>query len=191
MVIYTKRGDKGKTSLYDKDSAQRDRARLAEDGESRRVSKDSLRIRAIGALDELNSYLGVVIASSQNPNLIGKLKDVQRNLFTIGSILAGSKLRFFKTKTRELEKEIDELEGELPVLKNFILPGGAIPAAHLQYARTLCRRAERAVVSLSKKDPVKPQILTYLNRLSDYLFMKARSVNHKLDIFEETWVGRK
>lgn len=180
MVIYTKRGDKGKTSLYDKDSTQRDR-----------VSKDSLRVRAIGALDELNSYLGVVIASSQNPNLIGRLKEVQRNLFTIGSILAGSKLRFFKTKTHELEKEIDKLEGELPVLKNFILPGGADPAAHLQYARSISRRAERAVVSLSKKDPVKPQILTYLNRLSDYLFMMARSVNHKLDISEETWVGGK
>lgn len=180
MVIYTKRGDKGKTSLYDKDSAQRDG-----------VSKDSLRIRAIGALDELNSYLGVVIASSQNPNLTGRLKEVQRNLFTIGSILAGSKLRFFKTKTKELEKEIDELEGELPVLKNFILPGGASTASHLQYSRALCRRAERAVVSLSEKDPVKPQILIYLNRLSDYLFMQARNENHKLNITEETWVGKR
>lgn len=180
MAIYTKRGDRGKTSLYDKDSTQRDR-----------VSKDSLRVRAIGALDELNSYLGVVIASSQNPNLAGRLKEAQKNLFTIGSIIAGSKLRFFKTKTKELEKEIDELEGELPVLKNFILPGGVSTASHLQYSRALCRRVERAIVTLSKEKLVKPQILTYLNRLSDYLFMQARSVNHKLNISEETWVGKK
>lgn len=191
MAIYTKRGDKGKTSLYDKASTQRERARLAGDGESRRVSKDSLRIRAIGALDEFNSYLGVAIASSQNPNLIGNLKEVQRNLFLIGSILAGSKLRFFKTKTGELEKEIDKLEGMLPVLKNFILPGGATLAAHLQYARAICRRAEREVVSLSEKNTVKPQILTYLNRLSDYLFMLARNANFKTEVEEEAWVGKK
>ena len=180
MVIYTKRGDRGKTSLYDEASAQKER-----------VTKDSLNIHAIGAVDELNSFLGITISFSENQKLNTQLKKVQRNIFTIGSILAGSKLRFFKTKTKRLEKEIDELEGDLPVLKNFVLPGGSRLAAHLQFARALARRAEREVVSLSVLEPVKPQILMYLNRLSDYLFMLARDANYKAGVKEEVWVGRK
>lgn len=180
MAIYTKRGDKGETSLYVKSSTQGDR-----------VTKDSLIIQTIGALDELNSYLGIVISSSEDPVLIDRLKEVQRNLFVIGSILAGSKLRFFKTRTRKLEKVIDELEGKLPVLRNFVLPGGSEVASHLQYARVLTRRAEREVVSLGERELVKPQILTYLNRLSDYLYMLARQVNYQEGIKEELWRGRK
>jgi len=189
MVIYTKRGDRGSTSLYDKASSQRDR-----------VSKDSAKIRTIGSLDELNSYLGVVISTSEDSDLNSKLKEIQRNIFQIGSIIAGSKLRFFANKTRQLEKEIDELEGKLPVLKNFILPGGTETASLLQYSRALSRRAERNAVSLYKNELSakdrssfgrKPQILTYLNRLSDYLFMQARNVNHKNSISEEVWVGGK
>lgn len=167
MAIYTKRGDKGETSLYDKNSRQ-----------NIRVSKDSLRIGAIGAIDELNSYLGV---ASTN------LKDIQRDLFTIGSILAGARLSFGKAKTKKLEKTIDKLEGKLPVLKNFILPGGTSEAAHLQYARALCRRAERELVSLSKTQDINPNILTFMNRLSDYLFMFARKANYDAKIKEETW----
>ena len=180
MTIYTKRGDKGSTSLYDKASSQRDR-----------VSKDSAKIRTIGSLDELNSYLGVVISTSEDSDLNSKLKEIQRNIFQIGSIIAGSNLRFFANKTRQLEKEIDELEGKLPVLKNFILPGGTETASLLQYLRALSRRAERNAVSLNKKVRIKHQILTYLNRLSDYLFMQARNVNHKNSISEEVWVGGK
>jgi cob(I)alamin adenosyltransferase len=180
MTIYTKRGDKGKTGLYDEASTQRER-----------VSKDTLRIRAIGAVDELNSFLGLAISFSEDQKLNTQLKEIQRDLFTIGSILAGSKLRFFKTKTKRLEKVIDKLEGDLPVLRNFVLPGGSQVASHLQFARALARRAEREVVSLSVLEPVKPRILMYLNRLSDYLFMLARDVNKKTGVKEEVWVGRK
>lgn len=180
MVIYTKRGDKGKTSLYDETSAQRER-----------ITKDSLRVRAIGAADELNSFLGVTISFSENPKLTAELKEVQRDLLIIGSILAGSDLRFFKTKTKRFEKVIDEIEGRLPPLKNFILPGGSKLAAHLQYARAISRRVEREVVALNEVEKVKPQILMYLNRLSDYLFMLARDANYRSGVEDEIWVGKK
>lgn len=180
MVIYTKRGDRGKTSLYDKTSGQR-----------KRMPKDSLRASSLGAIDELNSYLGVVISSSEDMALNKKLKDIQNNLLTIGSLLAGSSLRFFKTNTRRLEKEIDEMEGELPVLANFILPGGSKIASNLQYARTLARKAERRLVTLNEEKKVKTQVLTYINRLSDYLFTLARDINYKMEIKDEVWVGRK
>lgn len=180
MAIYTKKGDKGKTSLYDETSAQKER-----------VSKDALKIRAIGAIDELNSFLGVVVSFSESLNLTRRVKEIQRDLFTIGSILAGSNLRFFKTKTKRFEKAIDEIEGRLPPLKNFILPGGSKLASYFQYARSLARRAEREVVALNEVSPVKPQILEYLNRLSDYLFMLARDANYRAGVKEEVWVGRK
>jgi cob(I)alamin adenosyltransferase len=180
MVIYTKRGDKGETALYDKESRQ-----------NIRVPKASLKIGAIGAVDELNSSLGITIAVSKDSELARRLKEVQRNLLRIGSILAGSKLSFGKAQTKKLEKLLDKLEGSLPVLKNFILPGGSPAAAQLQYARALARRAERKVVALSKAEAVKSQILTYLNRLSDYLFMLARKVNHDSEIKEEVWKGKR
>ncbi|MFV1916920.1 MAG: cob(I)yrinic acid a,c-diamide adenosyltransferase [Patescibacteria group bacterium] len=191
MAIYTKRGDKGKTSLYDKFSAQRERARHDSMSSARRVSKSSLRIDVIGSVDELNSFLGIVISSSENPKLTYQLKEVQRNLLTIGSILAGSDLRFFKTKTKGLEKVIDEIEGKLPPLKNFILPGGSKLASQLQFARSLTRRVERSIVALGKEDTVKSEILLYLNRLSDYLFMLARDANYSTGLKEEVWVGKK
>lgn len=177
MAIYTKRGDKGKTGLYLK--------------ERKRVSKDSLRIKAIGALDELNSFLGVVCSFSEDPKLVNQTKEIQKDLLTIGSILAGSKLRFFKTKTKRLEKKIDELEKKLPPLENFILPGGSRLAALLHYARTLARRVECETATLDKVEKVKPQILSFLNRLSDFLFMLARDVNYRMGIKEEVWVGRR
>ena len=180
MVIYTKRGDKGKTSLYDDASSQRVR-----------VSKSSLSVEALGAIDELNSFLGVTktfYKDNKNSNLIS---DIQKNLLTIGSILAGSKLRFSKTNTKHLERLIDDLEGELPVLKNFVIPGGSSLSAHLQYSRSLTRRAERRVVALSEITKVKPQVLEYLNRLSDFLFMLARKANFEAKFKEEVWIGRK
>jgi cob(I)alamin adenosyltransferase len=180
MAVYTKRGDKGETSLFDGAARQ-----------NIRVSKDSLRIRAIGAVDEANSSLGVVVSFSSDKNLNLQIIRIQTELFTIGSILAGAKLRFSKARTVFLERRIDKLEGSLPVLRNFILPGGSVVGSHVQVSRTLVRRAERQIVTLSKLEPVKPQILTYLNRLSDFLFMLSRKVNEDEGIKELVWVGRK
>lgn len=176
MVIYTRRGDKGKTSLFDENSSQRIR-----------VSKNSPKVKALGAIDELNSFLGICVAFSENPELTQTLKEIQKNLLTIGSILAGSNLRFSKVKTKHLEGVIDELEGSLPVLKNFIIPGGTKLASLLQYLRTLARRAERRVVALPDIQNTKPHILSYVNRLSDFLFMLAREQNFKLGIKDEIW----
>jgi cob(I)alamin adenosyltransferase len=170
MAIYTKKGDRGETSIFS----------------GKKLPKSSLRIKTIGAVDEVNSFLGMVIAEAPE---LKDLKEVQRNLFSLGSILAGAPLRFSKAKTRKLEKEIDRVEGKLPVLKNFILPGGGKVGSKLFFARTLVRRAERALVSLNKKEPLKPEILVYINRLSDYLFMVGREVNHKEGIKEEVWRG--
>jgi cob(I)alamin adenosyltransferase len=172
MAVYTKRGDKGETSLFTK---------------GMRVSKDSLRISAIGAVDELNSFLGVVRSFSEDRGLDRKLKAIQSDLLTVGSILGGSELKFYKSKTEKLERKIDELEKKLPKLTNFIIPGGAKTASLLHFARTLARKAEREVVALSRIETVKPQILVYLNRLSDYLFMIARNQNFNSEIEDDLW----
>lgn len=177
MAIYTKRGDRGETSLYDKASSQKIR-----------ISKDSLRINAIGSVDELNSYLGVVAVKYQDSRF--KIQDIQADLFRIGAILAGAGLRFSKVKTRKFEKEIDRLEGSLPVVRNFILPGGSEVAAELHFARSLVRRAERAIVALNKQEPISPEILVYINRLSDFLYIKAREINHKEGKTETTWSSK-
>ncbi len=176
MSIYTKKGDRGKTALFDSQNSQR-----------KRVSKSSLRIETIGSVDELNSYLGVVVSGSKDDKLNDSLELVQSNLLSIGSILAGSKLRLSSVQTSKLEEEIDEMEGRLPVLKNFILPGGNSVAARLHYARALTRKVERKVVKLNEVEPVKPQILVYINRLSDYLFMLARDTNFKTEEKEKIW----
>ncbi len=166
MAIYTKTGDKGETKVFDKKS-----------GALIGIKKDSCKIKSIGAIDELNSFLGIV----------GDLTEIQGNLFTINSILAGGKLRFTKTKTKKLEKQIDKWEGELPVQKNFIYYGGTPRASLIFYARALARRAERSLVEFSKEQKVPDSILIYMNRLSDYLFMMARSINHKEGYKEKFW----
>lgn len=171
MSIYTKRGDKGETDLVGEKEA----------------SKSSFRVSAIGTVDELNSYLGVVATTSDDQALKIILEQVQEDLLTIGSILAGSGLRFFKTKTRRLEKIIDELEKKLPRLYSFILPGGVRVAAQLNFARTITRRAERELVALNEVENVKPQILIYINRLSDFLFMLARDTNYKRGLKDRLW----
>jgi len=176
MVIYTKRGDAGETSLYDVNSSQR-----------KRVSKSSCSIAALGAIDELNSFLGICVSLSDDKWLKKALENIQGDLLTIGSIIAGSDLRFSVTKTKNLEKIIDELEGRLPVLKNFIIPGGGELAVHLHFARSLSRRVERAVVRLNKKKPVKLALLMYLNRLSDALFMLARNENYNNGVKDIIW----
>ena len=159
MAIYTKTGDKGKTGTFS----------------GKRVSKSSKLINTIGAIDELNSYLGI----------IGGLADIQRNLFTINAILTGAKLELSKDVTRKLERKIDKWEGTLPVLKNFIIYGGAKKASQIFYARALCRRA--LVSSYHRSLITDRQPLTYLNRLSDYLFMLARHTNFKAKVKEKIW----
>lgn len=161
-------GDKGQTKVFDKET-----------GRLTKIPKDSCKIAAIGALDELNSFLGMV----------GGKGEIQGDLFTINSILAGSKLRFNKTKTRKLEKQIDKWEGELPVQKNFIYYGGTPRASLIFFARALCRRAERELVSFSKEQKVPEAVLVYMNRLSDYLFMFGRSENFKAKVKEKFWKG--
>lgn len=166
MAVYTKTGDKGKTSTFS----------------GKRVSKSSQLIKTIGAIDELNSYLGIV----------GGLTEVQKNLFTINAILSGAKLEPNRSgngwaqKVREMEKEIDEIEGKLPVQKNFLIYGGTKKAAQIYFARSLARTAERELSALPKVDP---KIRMYINRLSDYLFMCARFVNFGSGIKEEPWSG--
>ena len=178
-MIYTKKGDGGTTSLL---------------GGKKRISKSSQVIRAIGSVDEVNSYLGVCLSnlnlqSKSKKELINKLLDIQRDLFTMGAILAGAKIKLPSYRVIELEKEIDFLEEKLPVQKNFILPGGTAIAAHFIYTRALVRRAERELVKLSlqsKFGKYKQQII-YLNRLSDYLFILARKLNSDNKILGKVW----
>jgi len=177
MPIYTKKGDKGQTSLF-----------LPKE---MRVDKDSLRIEAIGAIDELDSYLGVAKTSTENTEIVQLIEEVQRNLLTVGSSLAGSKLKITKREVTKLEKRIDVWDKALPDLTNFILPGGSALSGHLHYCRSLARRAERRVVSLSKHEKVPAQVLMFVNRLSDYFFQMARFANHSLGVEDQLWNPKK
>ena len=157
MAIYTKTGDKGSTGTFS----------------GKRVLKSSKLINAIGTIDELNSFLG----------LVGGLVKVQQNLFTINAILTGAKLKLPKDAIKKLEVEIDTIEGSLPVQKNFLIYSGTKRARNLFFARAICRRAERKLVELNTS----PEVLMYINRLSDYLFMRAREENFKKKIKEIFW----
>jgi cob(I)alamin adenosyltransferase len=180
VSIYTKKGDRGKTSLFGEIAKK-----------PARVSKDSKVICAIGAIDELNSFLGVIMALSDKNKLLGKeLTRIQENLLTTGSILAGSEPSFPRSEVMHLEKLIDALDKEVPPSKNFILPRGTLVASLLQYSRTLARRAEREAVALSKRQSVKSSILKYLNRLSDFLYTLSRWVNIKEGGKETIWNPR-
>lgn len=176
MPIYTKKGDRGRTALFDPCCA-----------DPKSVSKNSPKITAIGALDELNSYLGIITSQSESPDLNSLLVTIQKDLFLVSSILAGANLRFSSSSTRRLEKEIASLEKKLPPLSHFILPGGSGISSHLHFARALARRAERAVVGLSLQEKIKPSILSYLNRLSDAFFIFARQANFAFGIKEIVW----
>ena len=179
MAIYTKKGDRGETSLYDVDARK-----------AKRISKSSDRIEAIGSIDEVNSLLGVAASFVKYKKTIKFIEDIQRDLLTIGSMLAGSKLKLSEDRVDDLEEIIDELEGKLPVLSNFILPCGSTPAAHLQQARSVVRRAERVLVKLGQKENVDEIILMYINRLSDLLFMLAREQNSKAKVKDKIWKGK-
>lgn len=174
MGIYTKKGDRGDTCLY---------------GKKENVAKFSNRISSIGAIDELNSYLGVCISFSGDHLLTEKIKKIQNDLFFMGSVVGGSSLKFYKTRVKRLEKEVDDLEKKLPKLSNFIFPGGVPSGSMLHYARSLARKAEREIFKLNRKKKVSDGILEYANRLSDYLFVLARWENVKAGVKEELWKG--
>jgi cob(I)alamin adenosyltransferase len=184
--IYTKRGDQGETSLVG----------------GQRVSKDDLRIESYGTVDELNAFVGMACVSAgelvqRDPRLalIGAiLRRVQHELFNLGSILATKpedvhpkQPRVTETEVHQLEQEIDAMNEELSTLRSFVLPGGSMLNAELHACRTICRRAERIVVALSRVEEVPNETIRYLNRLSDALFVWSRWVNHVLGIPEVLW----
>jgi len=175
MKIYTRTGDTGETSLFG----------------GARVRKDDARIEAYGTIDELNSFLGVARASWPSSSLDGELHLIQSDLFDIGAHLASPGTSRFDgpdpARVAALEQAIDAMESELAPLKSFILPGGSLAAAHLHVARTVCRRAERLVVALRDADEATKASLTYLNRLSDFLFVAARFANHKHGVSDVPW----
>ncbi len=183
MKIYTKTGDKGETSLFD----------------GTRVSKSSIRVEAYGNIDELNSYIGLITTMSIPKDLYDILEKVNRLLFAIGTDLATpieeidnpKKIKKVKRLGKEhidyLEQAIDNYSDKLPELRNFILPGGSSESAWLHIARTVCRRAERRVVELAQRENVNHNIIVFLNRLSDFLFIAARYVNFFKGIEDTIW----
>jgi cob(I)alamin adenosyltransferase len=182
MKIYTKTGDRGQTALFG----------------GARVSKASMRVSAYGDVDELNSHLGVVCAHTSDTALGARLREIQAELFSLGAELAKNPGKdvdlgvpgVSDRDIERLERDIDTFETELTPLKTFILPGGSPGAAFLHVARTACRRAERAVVTLLDTEPVRPELLRYLNRLSDLLFVMARVANHRAQVVDVPWLGR-
>jgi len=180
--IYTKTGDDGTTAL----------------GGGQRVPKDDLRVQAYGTVDELNSSIGVALASGLSERLAQTLPTIQNELFHLGSDLCFleedmEKYRHPQIEKRHVEKLealIDDLNHVVGPLKNFILPGGANGAANLHVARTVCRRAERDVTALSRTESVGAYVLPYLNRLSDALFVMARYENHQRGVPESLWDSR-
>jgi len=177
--VYTRTGDKGETGL----------------GGGQRVQKDSIRIETYGTVDELNSYLGVAIASCEDPEICHHLEEMQHRLFDLGGdlcVLEPDKQKFNmppfpKEEVDHLEKLMDQASLELSPLEEFILPGGTAAAAHLHVARCICRRAERLAVALQREEPVSEQVVPYLNRLSDALFVLARLANKRANRGDVLW----
>ena len=160
--IYTRTGDKGTTGL----------------GDGSRVPKDSLRVEAFGTVDELNSVIGLLLAEELRPEVRECLTDIQHDLFDLGGELCiPGHTAVSDSQVERLENILDSFNAGLPPLKEFILPGGARPAALCHLARTVCRRAERRLVTLANAEVVSPTALKYLNRLSDLLFVLARVLN--------------
>ena len=174
MKIYTKTGDKGETSLLG----------------GKRVGKDALRIETYGTVDELNSILGICRSLNPPDEIARVLDGLQHALFRLGADLASpadSSIRIDLEDVQRLERIIDEMEPKLKPLKNFILPGGSSAAAYLHFARTVCRRAERRAVRLSRAETVNNTAIIYLNRLSDLLFVLARWANALTSTDESIW----
>ena len=179
MKIYTKTGDRGDTRLFD----------------GTRTRKDDQRVDAYGDVDELNSFIGAAAAWLDDNVLKAQLADIQRDLFSVGATLANpksatesnAKFHLDARRIEILEAAIDQFETELPPLRQFILAGGCPAGAFLHVARTVCRRAERRVVALAVNVAVEEVVIRYLNRLSDYLFVLARLVNHRQGQQENPW----
>lgn len=181
MKIYTRGGDDGETSLFG----------------GGRLGKDEARVEAIGSVDELNAALGCAIPTVQGADVGARLQSIQHDLFALGAELATPPLSPGRTRPETpglpagrldaLEAWIDEAQSDLPPLTAFVLPGGVVPAAALHLARTVCRRAERAVVKLSRTSEVDPDAIPYLNRLSDLLFVLARAENHRAGAGDVEW----
>ena len=178
MKIYTKKGDKGETSLLG----------------GKRVSKSNIRIESYGTVDELNSWLGLIRDQKIDSDTKKFLIHIQDRLFTIGSHLAsdpkkkGIKIPDINEENiTALEKAIDKMNESLPEMKSFILPGGNEIVSFCHIARCVCRRAERCVVNLSCEEKVEDIIIKYLNRLSDYLFVLSRKLSHDLQAEEIPW----
>ena len=181
MKIYTKTGDDGTTALFG----------------GKRVSKAELRIDAYGTIDELNAHVGLLRDQDVNKNCSSVLVEIQDRLFTIGSLLATEpgnlKVRIpvlIENDIQFLENQIDEIEAQLPPLKNFVLPGGHVSVSFCHIARTVCRRTERTVIALDQQEKVSPIIIKYLNRLSDYLFVLGRKMSLELNCKETPWRPR-
>jgi len=182
MKIYTRKGDSGQTSIWG----------------GRRLSKDHVRMEAIGAVDECNAAISSVLAAGVPETLSSILATVQGRLFIVGSELmapdrtgAGSALpQLAEGDVTELETAIDSLEQTLPELRNFILPGGSAGAAALHVARGVCRRTERRVAALSRAEGTVSAVPAYLNRLADMLFVAARYTNHAAGITDTVWSGQ-
>lgn len=178
MKIYTRTGDTGQTGLFG----------------GQRVAKDAVRVHAYGTVDECNAVLGLVRTAELHSELDALLVTVQNQLFVVGSDLAtpGESAyipRIGPDEIRFLEEAIDGMEAELEPLRQFILPGGVAAAAHLHLARTVCRRAERWVVSLAQEEELNPHVLVYLNRLSDFLFVAARAANAQAGSPDIPWIN--
>jgi cob(I)alamin adenosyltransferase len=179
VKIYTRTGDDGGTGLFD----------------GTRVSKSDPRVAAYGDVDELNAWLGFVRASIDDHDMKTMLERIQRDLFALGARLADPAKRIAERVTKaavtsqdaaRLEEWIDRLESELPPLRQFVLAGGSRIGAALHVARTVCRRAERSIVALGS-EAVEPELLIYINRLSDLLFVMARAVNRRAGAPELEW----
>lgn len=181
MKIYTKKGDKGKTSLLG----------------GARVNKHHIRIEAYGTVDELNSYLGLLRDIVNDKLLNDNVLKIQDRLFTLGSELAmepgKTKIKIPHLEAGDiefLEHEIDAMDAQLEPLRTFLLPGGHLAVSHCHVARCICRRAERRCTELAEQEEVSPMIIQYLNRLSDYLFTLSRFLSSKLEAIESPWVPK-
>ena len=189
MKIYTKTGDKGTTALFG----------------GTRVPKHHIRIDSYGTVDELNSYIGLIRDQDIDQKYKDTLINIQDKLFTVGAILAtdpekatlkNGKARLNIPKINEadiyfLEQEMDSMDAQLPQMTHFVLPGGHQTVSFCHIARTVCRRAERLASALNDLEPFQPETLTYLNRLSDYLFVLARKLSQDLQADEVKWIPKK
>lgn len=174
--LYTKQGDSGETSLCC----------------GKKLPKDHPRLEALGAIDELNAVLGLIRSSYYNPEISKIIKDIQSNLFIIGANLAVLEEKIPKFPEKEIEKAedlIDDITKKLPPLKNFLFPGENLIGAYFAFARTICRKAERRIVTLNRKEKIDPDILAYLNRLSDLIFTLERASYKKKRIKERRWIA--